>query len=96
MIISRLILVPGLSSMMISLPIPTTQQILQVGDFLMLLTLFASIRFGHLDDRATESTPPSKLPSFINMCEFAIQDDEVKAQFTKERMEQATDDFTEG
>lgn len=52
-------------------------------------------RFGHLDDRATESTPPSKLPSFINMCEFSIQDDEVKAQFTKERMEQATIDFTE-
>ncbi|MBM7707883.1 virulence-associated E family protein [Enterococcus lemanii] len=52
-------------------------------------------RFGHLDDRATESTPPSKLPSFINMCEFAIQDDEVKAQFTKERMEQASIDFTE-
>ncbi|HCJ4368688.1 TPA: VapE domain-containing protein [Listeria innocua] len=52
-------------------------------------------RFGHLDDRATESTPPSKLPSFINMSEFAIQDDEVKAQFTKERMEQATIDFTE-
>ena len=52
-------------------------------------------RFGRLDDRATESTPPSKLPSFINMCEFAIQDDEVKAQFTKERMEQATIDFTE-
>lgn len=52
-------------------------------------------RFGHLDDSATESTPPSKLPSFINMCEFAIQDDEVKAQFTKERMEQASIDFTE-
>lgn len=52
-------------------------------------------RFGRLDDRATESTPPSKLPSFINMCEFVIQDDEVKAQFTKERMEQATIDFTE-
>lgn len=52
-------------------------------------------RFGHLDDRATESTPLSKLPSFISMCEFAIQDDEVKAQFTKERMEQAKIDFTE-
>lgn len=52
-------------------------------------------RFGHLDDRATESTPPIKLPSFINMCEFAIQDDEVKAQFTKERMDQATIDFAE-
>lgn len=52
-------------------------------------------RFGNLDDRATENTPPSKLPSFISMSEFAIQDDEVKAQFTKERMEQATIEFTE-
>ena len=63
-----------------------------------LLNAFDLVRihkFGHLDDRATESTPPSKLPSFINMSEFAIQDDEVKAQFTKERMEQATIDFTE-
>ncbi len=63
-----------------------------------LLNAFDLVRihkFGHLDDRATESTPPSKLPSFINMCEFAIQDDEVKAQFTKERMEQATIDFRE-
>lgn len=63
-----------------------------------LLNAFDLVRihkFGHLDDRATESTPPSKLPSFINMCEFAIQDDAVKAQFTKERMEQATIDFTE-
>lgn len=63
-----------------------------------LLNAFDLVRihkFGHLDDRATESTPPSKLPSFINMCEFAIQDNEVKAQFTKERMEQATIDFTE-
>ena len=63
-----------------------------------LLNAFDLVRihkFGHLDDRATESTPPSKLPSFINMCEFAIQDDEVKAQFTKERMEQASIDFTE-
>lgn len=63
-----------------------------------LLNAFDLVRihkFGHLDDRATESTPPSKLPSFINMCEFATQDDEVKAQFTKERMEQATIDFTE-
>jgi len=29
------------------------------------------------------------------MCEFAIKDDEVKAQFAKERMDQATAEFTE-
>lgn len=63
-----------------------------------LLNAFDLVRihkFGNLDDRATENTPPSKLPSFISMSEFAIQDDEVKAQFTKERMEQATIEFTE-
>ena len=65
------------------------------GGLLNAFDLVRIHKFGHLDDRATESTPPSKLPSFINMCEFAIQDDEVKAQFTKERMEQATIDFTE-
>ena len=65
------------------------------GRLLNAFDLVCIHKFGHLDDRATESTPPSKLPSFINMCEFAIQDDEVKAQFTKERMEQATIDFTE-
>lgn len=63
-----------------------------------LLNAFDLVRihkFGNLDDRATENTPPSKLPSFISMSEFAIRDDEVKAQFTKERMEQATIEFTE-
>jgi len=63
-----------------------------------LLNAFDLVRihkFGNLDDRASENTPPSKLPSFINMCEFAIKDEEVKAQFAKERMEQATVDFTD-
>lgn len=63
-----------------------------------LLNAFDLVRihkFGNLDDRASENTPPSKLPSFINMCEFAIKDDEVKAQFAIERMEQATVDFTD-
>ena len=63
-----------------------------------LLNAFDLVRihkFGNLDDKTTENTPPSKLPSFISMCEFAIQDVEVKTQFAKERMEQATADFTE-
>lgn len=52
-------------------------------------------KFGNLDDRASEATSPSKLPSYVAMCEFAIKDDEVKAQFAKERMDQATAEFTE-
>ncbi len=64
----------------------------------ILLNAFDLVRihkFGNLDDRASEGASPSKLPSYVAMCEFAIKDDEVKAQFTKERMEQATDEFTE-
>lgn len=63
-----------------------------------LLNAFDLVRihkFGNLDDRASESTSPSKLPSYVAMCEFAIKDDEVKAQFAKERMDQATAEFTE-
>ncbi|NCC15723.1 MAG: hypothetical protein EOM28_05160 [Clostridia bacterium] len=63
-----------------------------------LLNAFDLVRihkFGNLDDRASESTSPSKLPSYVAMCEFAIKDDEVKSQFAKERMDQATADFTE-
>lgn len=63
-----------------------------------LLNAFDLVRihkFGNLDDRASESTSPGKLPSYVAMCEFAIKDDEVKAQFAKERMNQATAEFTE-
>jgi len=63
-----------------------------------LLNTFDLVRihkFGNLDDRASEGTSPSKLPSYVAMCEFAIKDDEVKAQFAKERMDQATVEFTE-
>lgn len=63
-----------------------------------LLNAFDLVRihkFGNLDDRASEVTSPSKLPSYVAMCEFAIKDDEVKAQFAKERMDQATAEFTE-
>lgn len=63
-----------------------------------LLNAFDLVRihkFGNLDDRASEGTSPSKLPSYVAMCEFAIKDDEVKSQFAKERMDQATAEFTE-
>nr|DAZ39505.1 MAG TPA: virulence associated protein E [Caudoviricetes sp.] len=63
-----------------------------------LLNAFDLVRihkFGNLDDRASEATSPSKLPSYVAMCEFAIKDDEVKAQFAKERMDQAKAEFTE-
>lgn len=63
-----------------------------------LLNAFDMVRihkFSSLDDKTAEGTSPSKLPSYIAMCEFAIKDDAVKAQFAKERMEQVETEFAD-
>jgi len=63
-----------------------------------LLNTFDLVRihkFGNLDDRVAQTTSPSKLPSYVAMCEFAIKDEEVKVQFAKERMEQAVVEFAQ-
>jgi len=50
-------------------------------------------RFRDLDDKATEDTPPGKLPSFKAMTELAIKDERVKEQFAEERKAQAKLEF---
>lgn len=62
----------------------------------MLMNAFDVVRihkFGDLDVKAEEDTAPSKLPSFKAMQEFAVQDNEVKAQLAKERQTIAMQDF---
>lgn len=51
-------------------------------------------KFGELDGKADEDTLPSKLPSFKAMQEFCIADENVKKHLAKERMEQASNDFS--
>ena len=50
-------------------------------------------KFGELDDEAKENTPNNRLPSYTAMCEFAEQNEEVKAILLKERHEEAIKDF---
>lgn len=63
-----------------------------------LMNAFDAVRihkFGKLDDRSSADTPPSKLPSFKEMCRFAIEDDKVKLAIALERRQEATEEFTD-
>lgn len=63
-----------------------------------LMNAFDAVRihkFGRLDDKASAETPPSKLPSFKEMCQFAIEDDKIKLAIALERQQEALDDFTD-
>jgi predicted P-loop ATPase len=51
-------------------------------------------KFGELDGKSDEDILPSKLPSFKAMQEFCTADENVKRQLAKERIEQATTDFS--
>lgn len=51
-------------------------------------------KFGELDARTAEEMNPSKLPSFKAMQELCTNDDNVKMQLAKERMKEASTEFT--
>lgn len=50
-------------------------------------------KFGALDAKSDEDADPAKLPSFKAMQEFALQDDRVKEQLARERIQAAQSDF---
>lgn len=50
-------------------------------------------KFGDLDDAANANTPPNRLPSYLAMCEFAVNDTKVSRLMAKERAESAVNDF---
>lgn len=51
-------------------------------------------KFGELDGKADEDTVPSKLQSFKAMQKLCIDDNHIKKQLAKERIEQASVDFS--
>ncbi|PHV72408.1 hypothetical protein CS063_02720 [Sporanaerobium hydrogeniformans] len=64
----------------------------------MLLNAFDLVRvhkFRELDEKVTENTPPSKLPSFRAMTDLALEDERVKEQFAEERKAQAEKEFVD-
>jgi predicted P-loop ATPase len=50
-------------------------------------------KFSELDDNVKPDTPTNKLPSYTDMCQFAVSDGYVSAVLTQERYEKATRDF---
>ena len=63
-----------------------------------LMNAFDAVRihkFGRLDDKARADTPPSKLPSFKEMCRFAVEDDKVKLAIALERQQEALEEFSD-
>lgn len=51
-------------------------------------------KFGELDDEAKEGTPPGRLPSYLKMCQFAMQDELVRAEYEKQKMAIARAEFS--
>lgn len=49
--------------------------------------------FGHLDEDAKPDTPTNKLPSFVAMCQTAVQDENVARLMNQERYAQAVEMF---
>ena len=50
-------------------------------------------RFGDKDDEAQPGTPTNRLPSYVAMCELAVQDAGVAALMSQERYQEAVQDF---
>ncbi|RAK21123.1 virulence-associated protein E [Anoxybacillus vitaminiphilus] len=50
-------------------------------------------KFGDLDDEVKPDTPTNRLPSFTEMCAFALNDAGVAAIINQERYERALEDF---
>lgn len=62
----------------------------------MLCNAFDLVRvhlYGGLDEDAKEDTPANRMPSYTKMVEVAQEDDAVKRQLGRERLQEVTDDF---
>lgn len=52
-------------------------------------------KFGHLDDDVKEGTPTNRYPSYIEMCKFALNDTEVRAEYEKQKIAKAKEEFSQ-
>lgn len=50
-------------------------------------------KFGYLDEEAKEGTPTNRLPSYTKMCQFAMNDKAVRAEFERKQLEIAKKEF---
>lgn len=52
-------------------------------------------KFGELDSEALEGTPTNRLPSYIEMHKFALEDEEVNRLFETQKLEKAKQEFSQ-
>ena len=52
-------------------------------------------KFGHLDEDVKEGTPTNRYPSYVEMCKFALEDQEVAVEFEKQKLEKAQKEFSQ-
>lgn len=64
------------------------------GKLLNAFDLVRIHKFGGLDEKVPEETEAAKLPSFKAMCDFAVNDENVKMTIAGERMEKAEKEFS--
>ena len=64
------------------------------GKLLNAFDLVRIHKFGGLDEKVPEETEAAKLPSFKAMCDFAVNDENVKMTIAGERMEIAEKEFS--
>ena len=64
------------------------------GKLLNAFDLVRIHKFGGLDEKVPEDTEAAKLPSFKAMCDFAVNDENVKMTIAGERMEIAEKEFS--
>jgi putative DNA primase/helicase len=62
----------------------------------MLCNAFDLVRihkYRHLDENAGQDTPPNKMPSYLKMLDTASENDRVKEELGREKMQEVLDDF---
>lgn len=64
------------------------------GKLLNAFDLVRLHKFSALDEKCTEETPATKLPSYKAMADLALKDEKVKVLLTKERQAQAKEEFS--
>lgn len=51
-------------------------------------------KFGYLDAEVKEGTPTNRYPSYVEMCKFALADEEVERLFETEKIKKAREEFS--
>lgn len=52
-------------------------------------------KFGYLDEEVKEGTPTNRYPSYVEICKFALEDQNVAVEFEKQKLEKAQKEFSQ-